>query len=209
MSEAEIEVCAGVSVSRETFAALKAFEALVEKWSPKINLISRNDLRDIWSRHIIDSAQIFGFCRPSEGLWADFGSGGGFPAIVLAILSEGAQTNTRFALIESDARKAVFLRTAAREIGLRNVEVLNKRIEELPPMNADVISARALANLTTLLEFSERHLADTGRAVFQKGETAQREVEVARNKWEFSVQSCPSQTNPTASILLLKDIQRA
>ena len=115
-------------VSRETLARLEAYAALVAKWNPKINLVSRKSLEDLWSRHILDSAQVFALAGPApRGRWADLGSGGGFPGAVVAILAAGIGADLRVTLVESDQRKAAFLRTVSRETAVP-FEVLSDRI---------------------------------------------------------------------------------
>lgn len=193
---------AGRDVSRETYDKLRAFEELVRKWTQRINLVSRADANAIWERHIVDSVQVFDLA-PDSGDWLDIGSGGGFPGIIVAILSDGRDLT----LMESDKRKCTFLRTAIRELDL-TATVLTERIEEAPPQCADVLSARALTDLSGLLAFAERHLAPGGVALFPKGQRWQDEVAKAQEKWGFQYEAIPSITNPAASVLKIKEIAR-
>jgi 16S rRNA (guanine527-N7)-methyltransferase len=197
----------GVDVSRETLERLGAFEDLVRKWTKKINLIARNDVDHIWDRHIVDSAQVWASAPDEWNHWVDIGSGGGFPAIILATIAVEKKPDARFTLIESDQRKATFLRTAIRELNL-NAIVLDDRIELAPPQNADVISARALASLTILLGFAERHLAPNGIAVFQKGKSADDEIIEAKHTWAFDYNKVPSITNGDACVISIKGFSR-
>ena len=197
----------GVDVSRETLERLGAFEDLVRKWTKKINLIARNDAEHIWDRHIVDSAQVWESAPVEWNHWVDIGSGGGFPAIILAAIAVEKKPDARFTLIESDQRKATFLRTAIRELNL-NAIVLDDRIELAPPQNADVISARALASLTILLGFAERHLAPNGIAVFQKGKIADDEIIEAKHTWAFDYNKAPSITNSDACVISIKGFSR-
>ena len=89
---------------------------MIEKWNPKINLVSKSSLPEIWDRHIWDSAQIFDISVEGT-VWADFGSGGGLPGIVLAIFAKECRPDMQFYLVESDQRKCAFLRNVVREIG--------------------------------------------------------------------------------------------
>lgn len=196
----------GIDVSRETLERLEVYVDLVRKWNPKINLVSKPSLDDIWQRHIADSVQLNNLA-PSGDTWVDLGSGGGFPGIVLAILGLEAATDREFTLIESDHRKSTFLRTAIRELELK-AQVLSQRIEEVPPLKADVLSARALADLDTLLGFASRHLHPAGTALFPKGETWEKEEHAAREQWSYSCEVIKSKTNPDAAILKIKDILR-
>jgi 16S rRNA (guanine527-N7)-methyltransferase len=194
------------NVSRETLEKLEAFAALVQKWTVKINLISKTSADDLWDRHILDSAQLFDLA-PATGRWADLGSGGGFPGIVVAILSQGAKTAHDIILVESDQRKAVFLRTAIRELGL-TASVLSERIEKLPPLKADILTARALTELTGLCGFAHLHLAPKGLAFFPKGAQWEKELKSAQEQWSCSCDVIKSKSNPEAAILKIKDIVR-
>lgn len=196
----------GQDVSRETSQRLADFAALVEKWTAKINLISRQSVKDIWDRHIWDSAQLFEHA-PSSGTWVDLGSGGGFPAIVLAILSKGEGGQHQFIMVESDQRKAVFLRTAVRELDL-NAKVISERIEKVAPLRADILTARALADLDVLLSYAHRHLAPQGVALFPKGATWEQEEISARQMWSYHCEMFKSASNPDAAVLKIKDIAR-
>ena len=193
-------------VSRETFERLEVYVALIEKWNPKINLVSKSSLPEIWDRHIWDSAQIFDIAVEGS-VWADFGSGGGLPGIVLAIFAKELRPDMQFYLVESDQRKCAFLRNAVREIGL-NVKVHAERIEVLDPIGASVISARALTDLNGLLEFVERHSAKNGVAILPKGETWEKEILQAQENWSFEYEEITSKTNNDAAILKIKDFAR-
>lgn len=189
-------------VSRETLAQLEVFADLLEEWNPRINLVSRSTLADLWTRHFLDSAQLLKFGK-SSGTWADLGSGGGFPGAVVAILSEGRLDVT---LVESDQRKAAFLRAVSRNTV--RFEVVAQRIEAAHPIGADVVSARALAPLSKLLPYVERHLAPRGVAVLPKGRNAQEEITQALENWRFDCETYPSETDPEAVVLTLGEIKR-
>ena len=191
-------------VSRETRQALEAYLDLLIKWNRAINLIGRATRGEIWHRHVLDCAQLVRRC-PSTQVWADLGSGGGLPGLVIGILSE---QHVRVTCIEADGRKAEFQRTVVRELGLQ-VEVVNQRIEAAPPAGAEIVTARALAPLPQLLGYAERHLAPSGQALLMKGATWREEVEAAREKWHFSLEALPSITNPDAVILEIGELRRA
>lgn len=194
------------SVSRETISDLRLFEALVFKWTKKINLVSAGDSAAIWERHILDSYQVYDLA-PKEGDWLDIGSGGGFPGIVCAILSKAALEKRRVTLVDSDQRKCAFLRTAARELNL-NVTVYSERVEEMKSQKAAILSARALDDLDGLLEHASKHLAVGGTCLFPKGARWQDEDEKARRRWSYTVDAVPSMTNPVATILKITEISR-
>jgi 16S rRNA (guanine527-N7)-methyltransferase len=113
----------------------------------------------------------------------------------------------QFTLAESDQRKCAFLRTAARELEL-NLTIHAERIENLAPMSADILTARALSNLGQLLGFAERHLLSTGVALFPKGETWQKEHDSAQNIWSYRCEAIKSETNAAAAVLRIQDISR-
>lgn len=198
---------AGLDVSRETLERLEAYDALLNKWNPAINLVSPATLTQLWTRHFLDSAQLFDLAGNREGLWADLGSGGGFPGLVLAILAKEKRPGQKFVLVESDRRKSTFLMTVARELGLA-VDVRAQRIEAVEPLQAEVLSARALASLDRLLGFAARHLASSGLAVFPKGASWREELAEAEKNWSFSVQTHPSLTDPEAAILTFSEVSR-
>lgn len=197
----------GQNVSRETYAELQAFMELVQKWTLRINLISKSSVPYIWDRHIVDSVQLYHLAPEHFWRWIDIGSGGGFPGIVMAILGKAAQPNATFTLIESDQRKATFLRTAARELSLP-VTVIADRIENVAPQEADVVSARALTALSTLLPLIARHMNPDGIALLHKGQRYQAEIAEARQSWSFDLEEHPSMTDPDARLLTVKRIHR-
>lgn len=199
------QVIGGVNVSRETMSDLEAFAALTAKWTAKINLIARGTRDSIWERHIVDSVQLYKFAPKTFEKWVDIGSGGGFPGIVMAILAKEKNPKAQFVLIESDQRKAAFLRTAARELGLP-VQVIAGRIEIAPEQNADVVSARALTALSGLLSLTQRHLKQDGLALFHKGRQSGQEVADAQKNWSFDLEENASITDPDARILAIRRI---
>ena len=199
---------ADLSVSRETFSALEEYAELVRRWNPAINLVSKSTIPDLWNRHIVDSAQLFSHAPPDAKLWLDIGSGGGFPGIVVAVLAKELQPQLKVALVESDLRKATFLREACRTLGL-NAQVHSARIESLPPAQADVLSARALASLPALLAYADQHLTTAGIALFPKGAQYDSELSEARRAYLFDVKLFPSLLEPTAAVLEIRNIRRA
>lgn len=196
-----------MDVSRETLEDLQRFQGVLLKWNARINLISRRSEDDLWSRHIEDSAQLWTLRPQNARVWADLGAGAGFPGLILAILGKRSEPDLGFILVESDARKCAFLHTVTTDFGL-NARIVNRRIETLDPLNASVISARALAPLETLLNWSEKHLQPGGICLFPKGETVHKEIEAARETWRFTCIQHQSQTSPTSAILEIGAIER-
>ena len=194
-------------VSRETMQRLDVLVALLQKWTPKINLVSRDSLAEVWHRHIADSAQLWEIAGKRSGNWLDLGSGAGFPGLVLAAM--GADTKGfQITLVESDARKAAFLSTVIREAALP-ATVKAERIEHLPPQDAAVLTARALAPLKALLEMTERHRSCDGIALFPKGRTVHKEIEDVSPAWRFTRTLHPSVTDPEARIVEIGALTRA
>lgn len=196
-----------LNVSRETFAALQDYAQLLEKWNPRINLVSRNSLGQLWQRHIQDSLQLADLAPNPCKHWVDLGSGGGFPGLVIAILAKETGSPQQVTLVESDMRKATFLRTVIRELSLP-ATVINARIEQVDPLNADVLSARALADLSDLLGFAERHLAPSGTALFPKGIQWEKELFQAQSQWNFHHRVDKSLTENGPVILSITGVSR-
>jgi len=194
-------------VSRETLERLEIYAALLEKWTSRINLISRASVPVIWERHIWDSFQLAEFIEPEQERWLDIGSGGGLPGLVTAIVAKERAPDLMTTLVESDQRKATFLRAVIRELELDGT-VESRRIEELNPHDADVLSSRALANLPKLLEHVERHRRSTGKALFLKGTSFEKEVEESRETWQFDLEIRPSLTDPQAAVLVIGELSR-
>lgn len=198
---------ADLNVSRETMERLKIYDETLRKWNPKINLVSKSTIPDLWSRHILDSIQIFEAMENPQGHWVDIGSGGGLPGVIVAICAADAAPDLKVTLIESDQRKSAFLRTAARECGVK-INVISKRIEAVPGQQADILSARALADLSVLCAFSEHHLAKGGICLFPKGINWKKEVDNALEQWRFGWEAIKSRTEPQAVILKIEGVER-
>jgi 16S rRNA (guanine527-N7)-methyltransferase len=194
------ELLPGLAIGEATMAALRAYAAALAHWTPAINLVAPATLPQLWPRHILDSAQLYPLAPASARRWADLGSGGGLPGLVIAILAR--DTPLRVTLVESDRRKAAFLRRQIADLQLA-AEVRTARAEALEPLGADVVSARALAPLDRLLPLVDRHLAPGGVALLPKGRgwaTEQAQVPARL----FHVEQLPSATDPEARILRLR-----
>jgi 16S rRNA (guanine527-N7)-methyltransferase len=189
-------------VSRETRNRLEVYATLLLHWNRTINLISRRDEADLWPRHINDSLDLTRLLPSDFAFGADLGSGAGFPGLVLAIV-----TDRPFHLIEVDQRKAAFLREAARATNAP-ATVHSTRIEEWGISNIPLITARALAPLTTLLDWAAPRLASGGVCLFPKGRNHATELTTAATRWQMHVESIPSHSAPDAVILRIRDIQR-
>ncbi|MHC5231687.1 16S rRNA (guanine(527)-N(7))-methyltransferase RsmG [Brucella sp. LJL56] len=195
------------SVSRETVERLIAFEELFRKWSKAINLASPSTLDELWTRHILDSAQLFPLASHASH-WLDIGSGGGFPGIVTAcFLAE--QSGGTIDLIESAGKKAAFLRTAAGHLHVparvhsARIEAMWQKIE-----TPQIVTARALASLSDLFGLTEPWLTMGAKALFQKGRDYQREIDESRVGWSFDLVQHQSAIDQASVILEISNLRR-
>lgn len=188
-------------VSRETVDRLDQFVDLLRTANQQQNLIAASTAGDMmWVRHIADSAQLVTMvgALPEAGRWIDLGSGAGLPGLVVAAMLPGWSVR----LVESRRLRCEFLRHCAAELGLTGVEVLEARVEQLPPLDHDVISARAFAPLDRLLANS-RHLAG-GKThwLLPKGRNAVNELSTIAPTWQKLFHVEPSLTDADARILV-------
>ena len=188
--------------SREADVDFAPFVTLLRRWNRTLNLISPADEARIEVRHLADSLQLVPLIPSPVDRAIDLGSGAGFPGLVLA-----AATRVRFDLIESDQRKAAFLREAARATGTE-ITVHTERIEKVSPLGADIVTARALAPLAKLLPWADRHLAPGGHCLFLKGAGAEDELTEAAKDWMMACRRTRSITDPSGLILDLEEVRR-
>lgn len=194
------------NVSRETLRTLQSFCAEAEKWNKSINLVSKATVPDFWLRHIVDSVQVID-CVEKVSHWIDIGSGGGFPGVVCAIVAADRYPEAQFSLIESDIRKAAFLRHATQKYALP-CEIHAVRIENYSGNRGDVVSARALKALPQLLQYTESLLAADGVCLFPKGRSYSQEIIAAQESWSFDCNVIPSKTSPDAAVLRIENVNR-
>jgi len=185
-------------VSRET--RLAAFVELLRDEAAKQNLVAPSTLEQIWSRHIVDSAQLLAHA-PDDGVWLDIGSGAGLPGIVVALLRDAPVE-----LVEPRKLRTDFLARAAAELGLADAAVHTAKIERTSGPAA-VISARAVAQLGDLFRIAAHRSTSSTVWVLPKGRNAQSEVAEARRKWHGSFHMEPSITAPDSLIVVAKGIR--
>lgn len=187
---------------------LESFAALVVKWNGVQNLVSRETLSaDLWPRHIADSLQVLKFLRLTDRVVLDLGSGGGFPAIPLAIASGGAR---QFVLVEPNARKASFLRTVSRELELGLI-VESRRTEDIRPSElptVDVVTSRALASLSVLCSLATPFFGTSTRALFHKGREHVDELAESHAVWHHDVVVHASDTSSSGVLLEMTNLRR-
>lgn len=200
----ELRDCAG-SVSRETFEAILTFEREFRRWSGRINLASATTLDAIWSRHILDSAQLMRLA-PEALCWLDLGSGGGFPGAVIAILARD-RPGSRVDLVESNRKKAAFLQTTLGMLGAP-ARVHAMRIEQAASRvsGPEIVTARALAPLPALIELACPWLAAGATALFHKGRDYRREIVESRYHWNFDLVDHVSRVDPESRILEISNV---
>jgi 16S rRNA (guanine527-N7)-methyltransferase len=191
------------NVSRETLERLSVYADLLTRWQSRMNLVGASTLADLWRRHMLDSAQLFPRLPDPRKPIADLGSGAGFPGLVLAVMGAGDVH-----LVESNARKCAFLREVIRATGAR-ATVHNARIEAFAgTRNFDVVTARACAPLTLLLEFAEPLLSASGICLFLKGAGANKELTEAEKKWKIELDRFASITEKNGCVLQIGNISR-
>lgn len=187
-------------VSRETMDRLELYHALLLKWQRTINLVAPSTIEAAWSRHFTDSTQLFDLAPKAASRWLDLGSGGGFPGLVIAAMAVEVRPNLKVILVESDIRKCGFMREAARKMDL-SVDILPQRIADIPLQNANVVSARALCSLPSLINHASRHAAPGACLLFLKGISHKGELETIPRDWQTAVETIQSQTDPDAVVL--------
>ncbi|MDX1921548.1 MAG: 16S rRNA (guanine(527)-N(7))-methyltransferase RsmG [Alphaproteobacteria bacterium] len=200
----EDDFLTATEVSAEVMGKLRHYHAKLLEWNPKINLVSASTLDEAWQRHFMDSAQLYPVYRHSgdqNTTLADMGSGAGFPGMVLAIM--GAPNVT---LIERDVRKAAFLRTIAAETKTK-INLLNLDIKDVT-LKFDVITSRALADLSELLEMSEHIRKPSTHCLFLKGKNLDAELVKAQKDWTMAVRKMESVTDNEAYIIRLTELKR-
>src|SRR6266446_3465500 len=202
-------------VSRETLERLDRFVALLLTWQRTTNLIAPSTVSRLWMRHVADSLQLLDLA-PEARLWIDLGTGGGFPGLVIACALAG-RPGAHVHLIESNTKKAAFLREAQR-LTETPASVHAARIEDFVASfegPADVVTARAVAPLKSLLDQCFPLLGKSGAmGLFPKGQNAELELRQARESrtakaWIMNATLVPSRTDPAARIIVIRDVERS
>lgn len=196
------------NVSRETLGRLERYADLLIRWNKRINLVAPSTIPDLWARHMLDSMQIAHQIPTEARTLIDLGSGAGFPGLVLAALCPGLTV----ALAESDGRKCAFLREAAREMSISDrVEVIPRRIETLasePPkqisLPVDIVTARGLSSLSTLLDYAQPLSGPKTVLLLLKGKRAQEELTAAKYVWHIDSEQIDSITDPVSCLIRIE-----
>jgi len=194
-------------VSRETEQRLEVFVDLLLVWQDKTNLVAPSTLPFMWSRHVADSLQLLPLA-PQARVWVDFGSGGGFPGLPLACALAG-QPGAKVYLIESNGKKAAFLREAVRATGSPAI-VHQGRVEKFGESCAEsvhAVTARAFAPLKILCEQALPLISRGAVALFPKGQDIDAELTDAAKYWRLEAFKVPSKTSPEASIVVIRSLE--
>lgn len=185
--------------------AFQAWKALLERWNERINLVSKAAMEDFWTRHALDSWQLWPLVPESTETILDLGSGAGFPGIALAIGCK-IREQGEVTLVESAGKKANFLRTVIRELDLP-AQVWADRAEKLPSKPYDIISARAFAPLPRLFTYAQPFWGKGTEALLLKGANANTELTQAQESWSYHVETLQSQSDPDGVILRISDLK--
>ena len=203
---AETETALRLGVSRESWERIASYIDLLAQWQRHTNLISNASMAHVWTRHVLDSLQLLPLLPKNVTAVADLGSGGGFPAIPLAIA-----TGAHFHLYESIGKKVAFLREAAQHVQA-STEVHHMRLEDVPrlPMMPKVqaVTARALAGLPELLRLAEPFIKNGAKAFFHKGSSCDAELTQAAKYWKIKAERHVSLTDSQAVILEVHEVTR-
>ena len=203
VSDAE-SFAAATGATDAQLADLERYRSLLAAWNANMNLVGPSALEAFWGRHAWDSAQLLQLA-PEALAWADLGAGAGFPGLVLAILLKG-RDGARIELVESMAKRCRFLQTVVEELGLP-AEVHNARAESLSlPVN--IVTARACAPLSRLLEFAWPHLRKGATGLFLKGQDVEAELAEATKYWKFEAELLPSHSDPSGHIVRVERLRR-
>ncbi len=193
-----------IPVSRETSEQLDVFAELFLRWQRAVQLVAASTLSKLWTRHIADSLQLIDIV-PNANVWADLGSGGGFPGLIIAIALK-ARSNAIVHLIESDQRKAAFLREAVRVTQAR-AKIHSDRIESVAKQVApglEIVTARALAPMPQLLKYAHPFMEKGAKGVFFKGQDVDNELTQATKSWNIEWTVVPSVTESRSKIVVVK-----
>lgn len=194
--------------SRETLAKLQEFAGILEEWNAKMNLVSKNSMSDLWPRHIMDSLQLIKYFPESFDTLVDIGSGAGFPALILAIALAEKKPNVRLKLVESITKKTVYLNDVVQRLNLKNVEVLNTRVENAVFKDVDVVTARAVASLDVLLSYQYKIGGKNTIGLYLKGKSHQEEIDKAAKEWAFDFEKKANIYSEDGVILKISGLRR-
>ena len=197
-----IDLKKDLGLDKPTLDRLELYAEMLREWTPRINLVAKSTLPDLWRRHFLDAAQLYELIPSGTASLADLGSGAGFPGLILAILGV-----PDVHLFESDQRKAVFLKEVARATETP-LTVRAERLEQAESRVFDVITARAFAPLEKLLTLSTNLRGSKTTLLLLKGQNVVSELTDAHKIWTMMVSQRPSRSDPQGTILQLTEVYR-
>lgn len=197
----------GYGVSRETLQKLQEFVELLRQWNVKINLISQKSMNDVWLRHVLDSAQLVNYLSDKTKILVDIGSGSGFPAVVLAILAAERFPLLKISMVESIKKKTLYLNDVTEKLCLKNVNVINERVENAVFKNVDVVTARAVAGLDVLLSYQHMIGNKNTLGLYLKGKKYDLEIASAAQKWQYDLEICDNLYSDEGKVLQIKNLR--
>jgi 16S rRNA (guanine527-N7)-methyltransferase len=197
---------AAFPVSHETIHNLSTYAEMLTEWNERFNLVSASTLPHIWTRHFLDSAQLYSYIPGNAQTVADMGAGAGFPGMVLAIMAKGNGRDIQFHEIEATGKKADFLQAVTDKLAL-NVTVRRERVENIRDLKADIITARALKALPELFKYANHLIKKETVCLFLKGKSLPEELTEAGKYWTFESNIYPSRSDDTGQFLVIRDLR--
>ena len=195
-------------VSRETITSLKKYESTLIQANKTLNLVGKSTIKDIWTRHFLDSVQVIDFIDKNDKTLVDIGSGAGFPGLVLAISLKDKKITPKIKLIEKSPKKVKFLRDLIRELHL-NVEVINQNILDEPiKLLEDVFIARAFKPLKIILELIHNKAENWKKIFIFLGKTGKNELLQASKNWDIEYKQRVSVTSNDSIILEINKLKK-
>ena len=198
-----LELIRSANVSRETCEKIDKYLSILDSWRNQLNLIGPNEWERIWERHILDSHQLRKFI-PESARIVDIGTGAGFPGVILAASASGSG---HISLIESSAKKCKFLQTVVEQTKLP-ISIVNARIESVDKISADFVTARAVAPLEKLIEYTLPALETGATALFHKGHSYTTELESAQVRWNLDYKVLPNEYSSNGVIIKISGAKR-
>ncbi len=183
---------------------IKKYIDILLEWQKHVNLISNNTIKDIWIRHVLDSAQLFYLLPSSVKTLVDVGSGGGFPGIILGILNKiNGFPIQKIILIESDLKKSLFLKEINRQLNL-NIEVINERVEKIEGLKVDILTCRAFSELKQILIMCQKIVSRETICLLPKGKEVEKEINNCQI--QCKIEKLPSVVSKESCILKIKEV---
>ena len=195
------------NVSRETIKKLSIFRDFLLEENQKTNLIAKSQKDKIWMRHIHDSLRILALLKGKEPInILDIGSGGGFPAIPMAIATKNQDFS--YTLVESIQKKSMFLKSVSELLDLSNVKIINKRVENIKNMQFDIITCRALSKLTNIFSYSYHLTKQNTVFLLHKGINVVDEINESTKYWVFDYELIENKLESNSYIIKINELKK-